>query len=316
MHRLLTKPLDWFSIQLARLSVHGGPAWHGEVADAEKLLYESDFFGDFVEAPHDLTFLTERDFRFSSPIESPWGRNNTVFGRLYRCEDAWQSKPTAILLHGWNAETGYRVLFPYLAWRLVRMGVNAAMIELPYHSQRKPRGEEAVRNFLSADPVHVVRATQQAIADTRAMVAWLEAQGCPRLGLWGISLGAWLTGLVACAERRLDFAVLQTPVARIDRVIDELDFCRAIRTSLNGAPVRLDRLNLASHSPKLCPENILIVACQHDLFAPAETIEELWRAWGKPEMWRTQHGHISVLMSAPIMERTADWIARKAGSLR
>ncbi|MGH8597720.1 MAG: alpha/beta hydrolase family protein, partial [Gammaproteobacteria bacterium] len=131
-------------------------------------------------------------------------------------------------------------------------------------------------------------------------------------GLWGISLGAWLTGLVACADDRLGFAVLHTPVARIDRVIDELDFCRAIRTSLDGASIRLDRLTLTSYRAHLSPEKILIVASQHDMFAPAETIEELWRAWGEPEMWRTPHGHISVLMSAPIMERTVDWIARTA----
>jgi dienelactone hydrolase len=312
VHRLVTRPLDWFSIQLARLSVAGGPAWQGDAAEAEKRLHAPDFFGDPVRAPRDLTFVTDRDFRFSSPIQSPWGRNNTVHGRLFRSAPDWQNKPTVVLVHGWNAETGYRVLYPYLAWRLVRAGVNTAMLELPYHSQRKPRGDDAIRNFLSADLVHVVGATQQAIADTRSLVAWLLAQGCPRVGLWGISLGAWLTGLIACADERLDFAVLQTPVARIDRVIDELEFCRAIRASLDGAAIRLDRLNLATHRPRLSPENVLIVACQHDLFAPAETIEELWRAWNKPVIWRTRHGHISVLMSAPIMERIVDWIARRA----
>jgi len=29
-------------------------------------------------------------------------------------------------------------------------------------------------------------------------------------------------------------------------------------------------------------------------------------------LWRPQHGHISVLMSMSVMERTIRWVARKA----
>jgi len=36
------------------------------------------------------------------------------------------------------------------------------------------------------------------------LIAWLEEQGCPRIGLWGISLGAWLSGLLAREDARLD----------------------------------------------------------------------------------------------------------------
>jgi dienelactone hydrolase len=312
MRAALTKPLDWFSIQLARLSVHSGAGAHDQVAEAEALLHDPGFFGDFVGAPDDLKFRSTREFQFTSPVCTRWGENNTVYGRLYGCADRWQDKPTVVLLHGWNAETGYRVLFPYLAWRLARFGVNAVMFELPYHSRRKPRGNGAVTNFISGDLVHVVQATQQSIADARALVAWLTAQGCPRVGLWGISLGAWLGGLLACAETRLSFAALMTPVARMDRVIADLDFCEPIRRSLDGATVRVDPLNLATHRPKLAPEDILIVASEHDLFAPVETIDELWNAWGRPELWRAQHGHISVLVSMPVMDRVIDWVARKS----
>jgi dienelactone hydrolase len=221
-----------------------------------------------------------------------------------------------ILLHGWNMETGYRVLFPRLARRLNRAGLNAVMIELPYHGRRKPRRERrgAPNNFLSGDLVHVVQAARQAIADTRALVAWLRAQGCSQVGVWGISLGAWLGGVLACAEPDLSFAVMMMPVARMDRVIAELDFCRPLRRSLGGQPPRLEPMNLVTHRPRLAPDDILIVASEHDLFAPLETIEELWRAWDKPELWRLRHGHISMLMSAPVMKRTVGWIAGKTAA--
>lgn len=310
MHEAIAKPLDWFSIKLAGLSVHRGAGGRGQAAEVEALLHDPGFFCGAVGVPADFQ-LKRRTFQFTSPVVSPWKRNNTVQGRFFPVGESWRDRATVVLLHGWNAEMGYRTLFPYLARRLNATGINAAMFALPYHGPRKPRGRDAIRNFIADDLRHVTLATHQALADARALVAWLAAQGCEQVGVWGISLGAWLGGLLACVEPRVTFAVLMTPVSRMDRVIKELEFCEPIRQSLGGAVVRMEPLNLMSHRPKMDAENILIVASEHDLFAPMETIEELWRAWGKPTLWRQQHGHISVLMSAPVMERTVRWIARR-----
>ena len=312
MRAALAKPLDWCTIQLARLNVRDAADTEGLAARAQAVLDHPDFLGGLVGAPKDFRFVTKRRFEFASPVPSPWKRNNTVHGRLYTASKQWQDRPTLVLLHGWNANTAYRTLFPHLARRLTKRGVNVAMFELPYHSRRKPRGRQAVHNFLSGDLVHVAQAAHQAMADARALIAWLKEQGCPRIGLWGISLGAWLSGMLVCADSRVDFAVLMTPVARMDRLIAELDFCAPIRRSLGGAKVRLDSLNLATRRLKVTPDNILVVASEHDLFAPIATIEELCAAWGGPELWRPRHGHSSILMSMPVMERTVRWVARKA----
>jgi pimeloyl-ACP methyl ester carboxylesterase len=247
-------------------------------------------------------------------VATPWAENNVVFGKLYRAGRKWQERPSVILLHGWNGELGYRWQFPWLAWRLVRSGVNAAMIELPYHNRRKPCAAGAITNFISHDLLRMVEATQQAVADTRALMGWLLGEGSPVVGLWGLSLGGWLAGLVACHDARARFAVLMTPVVRMDRAVRDLAFCEPIRRSLEGTSIRLDPLNLASHFPRTGPETILLVESQHDLFAPPETIEELWSAWRRPEIWRLKHGHISILISLPVMERTVKWIARKAAA--
>jgi hypothetical protein len=309
VHAVVTKPLDWFSIQLARLSVRDGAAVDGQLAAAEALLHRREFFGDFAGVPADLHFTSKRAFRFTSLVTSPWKHNNIVHGRLFAAKPG---APTVVLLHGWNAEMGYRTLFPYLARRLNSVGVSAAMFELPYHSQRKPRGRGAVRNLISGDLLHVVHALHQSIVDARALVAWLRAQGDPPVGVWGISLGAWLAGMLACVEPHLQFAAMMTPVVRMDRVIAELDFCKPIRRRLHGASMRLEPLNLITHRLRLAPADVLVVASEHDLFARIETIEELHRVWGEPELWRARHGHISLMMSGPYMERIVGWIAAKA----
>ena len=128
------------------------------------------------------------------------------------------------------------------------------------------------------------------------------------------SLGAWLAGLVASHDPRAAFAVLLTPIARLDRAIAELAFCAPIRQGLQNRAIRFDALNLRAHFPVAGPENILLIESTHDLFAPADTVEELWRAWRKPEIWRLPHGHISVLLSLPIMERAVDWVVRHAAT--
>ncbi len=226
MRAALAKPLDWCSIQLARLSVHRGSGGIGQIAQVESLLEDPDFFGDSVVAPSDLKFTGKRTFRFTSPVVSPWKRNNTVHGRLFTTGKQWQDKPVVILLHGWNMQAGYHVLFPHLARRLVKRGVNVAMFALPYHTRRKPRGKKAIHNFLSGDLVHVVQAAHQSLADARALIGWLKEQGCPQIGLWGISLGAWLSGLLACEDKRIDCAVLMSPVSRIGPADCRIGFLR------------------------------------------------------------------------------------------
>ncbi len=311
MRAVLAKPLDWCAIQLARLSVHRGTGVEGQVAQIEALLEDPDFLGGSTKAPTDLKFISERAFQFTSPVVSPWKRNNVVHGRLFATGKHWQDRPVVVLLHGWNNETGYRLLFPRVAQRLVKQGVNVAMFELPYHGRRKPKGKKDIHNFISGDLIHMVQAMHQSLADARALIAWLKEQGCPRIGMWGVSLGAWLSGLLACADARVDCAVLMVPVSRMERVIAELVFCAPIRRSLKGARVRLSALNLMNYQLKPSPEDVLLIACEHDLFVPIETVEELGTAWGGTELWRLQHGHISVLMSMPVMDRTVAWVTRK-----
>jgi hypothetical protein len=53
---------------------------------------------------------------------------------------------------------------------------------------------------------------------------------------------------------------------------------------------------------------MLVVVAEHDLFVPAETTQELWDAWGNPELWSLPHGHISILASTSMMKRASKWL--------
>jgi dienelactone hydrolase len=260
----------------------------------------------------EITFSSATEFRFASVIRTRWDENNIVHGQLFRSGKDWRRKPTVIMLHGWNADHCYRHQFPRFARHLERAGINTAMIELPYHCQRRPSVEGSVRNFISEDLHSMLQATEQSVADIRSLRRWLREQGNPAVGLWGFSLGAWLTGLTICADDQFDFATLLTPVVRVDRAVAELDFCEPIRRALEQTSVPLEGLDLLTRRPRIPRERILLIESKYDVFLPPETVEELWRAWDQPEIRRVNHGHISIMMSRSVLKRVVGWIASKA----
>lgn len=309
---LFTRPLDRAAIRTACRSVRSPRVRRAPTASSEALKHP-DYFADLA-AGAPLEFYEGDYFTYGSPVTTEWPENNSVFGRLFRSKQARRNPgagkgPAVVLLHGWNGEQGYRFLFPPMARRFAGLGLTVAMIELPYHGSRKPRSG-SLRNFLSGDLEHMMEATRQAVADIRAMIDWLHEEGFGPVGLWGVSLGAWLGGLVGCADRRVGAMVLMTPVARIDRAIETLEFCRHIKDSMQGVDISAAELNLTACRPQIAPEKILLVESIYDLFAPAESVEELWERWGRTDIWRVRHGHISVLFSVPIMERTGRWLRR------
>ena len=285
------------------------PDGRSHAAEASEWLHRPGFFSPAVEAAR-VEFASghEFQFQFASPVRSEFENNNAVRGRLVPAARDWRTRPSVILLHGWNAELQHSWLCPIWGRMLARAGVNAFMFELPFHGARRPTEPGAIRNFLSGNLLHVLRATHQSLAEVRALARWLRTQGSPSVGLWGVSLGAWLAGLAAAHQPEIDLAVLVTPVVRMDRALRELPFCEAIRDDLRGLDDQFQPLNLVVHPARLAPDRMLVVASEFDLFAAPATVDELAAAW-RPEVWRFPHGHISILFSGGIMRRAARWAA-------
>jgi hypothetical protein len=306
----LCHSIDWLAIQLARRCPQAGVTQPDEARRVTELLAHPDFYSHNVKAPSDMQFHGPHDLSYTSPLPCPWPRNNTVHGRIYPAAGDWQLKPTVILLHGWNGELNYETLFPWMGRRLAQAGVNAISLLLPYHGRRKPREADAVRDFICDDLGLVLNSARQSIADVRALVRWLHEQGCPRIGLFGLSFGGWLTGLLACHEPLLSCAIPGTPIVHMDRGLRELVFCHLLKQKLEQHRLDVSQFDLTAQKPLLAPEHILLLASQYDLFAPAASVEALWHQWNQPEIWRVPHGHISVLFSTNVMGRVCDWTVK------
>jgi dienelactone hydrolase len=308
MMAALSRLIDWAAIRTAAARMPQPDGRDAHVAEAQQLIDSSEFIPASVK-PARLHFSGANQFYFESPHPGPFAENNVAHGCLYRCGENWQGRPTVILLHGWNDIINHRVRFPFMARQINRLGINAATLVAPFHFQRRPRQLGASSNFLSPDILRTVEAIGQAIAETRAFAEWLRREGCPSVGLMGVSLGGWLAGLTVGRDATFSSAVLLVPVARLDRLVAEAAFCRGLRPAFAGQPEGASKLNLTRLRPAIPKENVLLIEALYDLFVPPETMEELWNAWDQPEIWRMRCGHISVLAAPGLYGRIIRWMA-------
>jgi pimeloyl-ACP methyl ester carboxylesterase len=304
----LKQRIDQAAIDMAAKSLPPGLADPVKTRIAAEIMAQPDFLTPSDKMAR-LALGDKNSFRFDSLTPCANSRNDIVHGRIFKAGDAWATRPFVILIHGWNAELHYLYGLPFVARALNRRKINAALIELPFHLHRRPLEQDCMRDFISDDVPGMLGATRQAIADIHSLGLWARAQGCPSIGVWGFSLGAWLAGLYICHSDLPKAAVLTTPVSNLERGVSELSFCHPIRSSLDGASLDLSRLNLTSHRPKCAA--VQLVQSEYDLFVPPETYRDLARAWNLPG-WEIQpHGHITILASPKATRKSIQFFQDK-----
>lgn len=304
----LFKLLDWTAIRLAEAKMPKPDGRDPHLAEARELIGSPAFLSAKVEAA-DVQFIDGERFQFQSPYPGHHPINSMAHGRLYRCGESWRERPTVILMHGWNDVINHTLRFPMMSRQFNRSGFNAATLTAPFHFQRRPRHLGAWGNFLCPDILRMVEAVRQAVAETRAFAQWLREQGCPGVGLFGVSLGGCLAGLTICHDAGFACAVLLVPAASLDKMLEEAFFFRGIREALKGEKAPGGKLNLTENVPVIPRENVLLIEALYDLFVPVAAMEELWRHWREPEIWRLRQGHISVLAAPGLSGRIIGWMS-------
>ena len=321
----LAKFIDWSSIQFIwaplaiRLKFMRTPRADGPGAPLNETLRLEEALQflrgpDFIPAetrPAQVEFIPDRsgvNFRFPTPRPSEVQENNIVYGRLYRSTESWLARPTNVLMPG---APGSEYLFPFstLPRHCNRAGFNAITLEPPYRLRRRPKqpGAEHARGYLGS-----MEAMAQNIAEIRALIGWLKREGCPAVALYGMSYGGWLAGLVASRDARLDAVVLNIPKV-YPKMPCERTIWRRVREAMQMGARFFEEtsktpLNLVFAKPAIPKQDILLIEAVHDLLVGAEPIEELWQAWGKPEIWRLPHGHISWLVEWGLSDRVLRWL--------
>jgi pimeloyl-ACP methyl ester carboxylesterase len=211
--------------------------------------------------------------------------------------------PWVVCLHGAGMGDPPADIVAFRAAYLHGCGFNVAIPVLPHHGPRGAGRFEVA--FPTDDPAVNLHAATQAIADVRALLAYIAACEEPAL-LFGISLGAYVAAAVAALEPTLAGVIVGVPVVDIaalmrthapPRFLDHPrfdDFC-TIAEQLETATSALKL-----PAPTGGPNTRSIWAGRADRLVRPTEVQRLVTHWGGPDVCWYAGGHMGFLASRAV----------------
>ena len=198
------------------------------------------------------------------------------------------------------------------------LGLNVAMPVLPLHGPRKVTlvsGEP----FLSFDMMNTVHGLTQAVWDVRRLISWIRSQGATSIGVYGVSLGAYVASLLVGVEDGLEAVVAGIPVVDFPTLFHVHSpvhiRARSIEHHILGG-VAEDVFRVVSplaFEPKVPRDHRYVYAGYGDRLAFPDQARRLWEHWDKPAISWYSGNHVGYLWSRQVEEFMAASMASGLG---
>jgi hypothetical protein len=264
------------------------PAWHPSMR-FEWLSFESGYSAN----PNDP----------SAERWNSYDRNH--IGHAWVARHSGPERPWLICLHGLGTGGPYADFAGFRAEMLHHeLGLNLLMPVLPLHGPRKPAALP-VASLLSFDLLDAFHGVSQAVWDTRRLIQWARAQGATRIGLYGLSMGSYVSALLAGLDN-VDIVIAGIPVCDIPDLfvhhapLDQRQ--EAEDKGVLGIHTRelFELVSPLSVTPHTTLENRFIFAGSDDKVSTPEQAERLWEHWGQPGIRWFAGGHVSFFWSSEV----------------
>lgn len=225
--------------------------------------------------------------------------NATARAQHWRHEDG--PRPTLCVIHGFGASPAWFNSAFFSLQRFFAEGWDVALYTLPFHGSRRGRWAPVNGVELFAHGMaHFSEAILHAIHDFRALLDHLQAQGAPRIGVTGLSLGGYTSALAAAVDPRLDFAIPNAAVTSLPPLLNgwfPANLAGAAARTVGGVPRELLEQALLVHGPLHYPallprERLMIVAGLGDRLAPPSQSVLLWEHWRQPQLHWFPGSHV------------------------
>lgn len=225
-------------------------------------------------------------------------------------------RPWLVCIHGFGM--GYPVMdFGAFEAKLVHeeLGYNVLLPVLPLHGHRKitPMSGEA---FLSFDLVHSVHGLTQSVWDIRRLIGWARRQGGGPIGLYGVSLGAYVAALLSTIEPDLDRVIAGVPVSDFPGLFRGHSpthiRMRAVDHNIIGPAVEaVHRVVSPLAMPTLVPrDRRYIFAGLGDRVVRPEQAHALWQHWEQPTIAWYPGSHVGYLWADEVTALVRRALAR------
>ena len=262
-----------------------------------------------------FSFDSEYEPSVGEPGRERWlsyTSNSREYGLLLRHR---QPRPWLVCVHGAEMGRAALDLALFRAWHLHRdLGLNVVLPVLPTHGPRA-RGVPKGAAFPSEDVLDNVHGVAQAVWDIRRLLSWIRSQDTDAtIGLNGISLGGYLTAMVAALDDGLTCAILGVPIANLLELVarhaglSDYDDLRQMLALAKPIGAMTSPLAL---SPCVPLDGRFIYAGIADrLVHPRDEAARLWEHWGRPEICWYPGGHTGFFRSRPVQRFIDDALVK------
>jgi hypothetical protein len=207
-------------------------------------------------------------------------------------------RPWLVCVHGFGMGSAAVNFQGFGAYRLHReLGLNLVFPCLPLHGPRSA-ARLSGGELLQPDYLGVMHTFAQAVWDVRRTIAWARDRGGERVGLFGLSLGAYTSALVAGMEPDLACVIAGIPA------VDFPSLARAnepwlLRRYSEEFAIDWELIRTITHVvsplaflPAVPRERRFIFAGTADRVAPPLQARALWRHWERPSIHWFSGGHV------------------------
>lgn len=247
-------------------------------------------------------------FEGKSVISTNYPSNDKITGEAFiKDEDG----PHVIFVHGWRAESFDQVKKIFHKSITKDLGWNMYYFTLPYHFQREPSQSLYSGEFMiSANIKRSLAAIRQAIVDLRCFIQWIKENKKGPVVIVGISLGGFITNLLATVESKIDVLTSIFYSNRLSYSIWNTLPGKYIKADLEHYDVEYEDLiryweitDPSKALPKVKKKNVLLISAQHDRYVHIEDTDYLWESWGKPTRYVYPCGHAGLVLKRKRIEK-------------
>lgn len=229
-----------------------------------------------------------------------------------------EPRPWLVCIHGFGMGRAQSDLRAFHVGRLHQeLGLNLLLPVLPLHGPRLDPGADRGEGLMGINVLDTLHGLAQAAADVRACIGWIRRRqpGAP-VGIYGISLGGYVSALTASLEDDLACVVAGIPA------VDMPDLYRrhappAVRRRAQAsgalgpdADAVMSVVSPLALAPRVEPARRYVFAGVGDRMASSDQARRLWEHWGRGPVAWYPGGHIGFFWTGSVNRFVEDALAQ------